>query len=201
MEQRSAQWFEARRGKFTASKFSCLIGKGITATAHTYILEKIVEDTYGIKEGPSTEAMQWGVEHEAEAIEYYTLLTGHDVELVGFVEGGTGFGGSPDALVNTDGINETKCPFNPINHLRYGLCETAKDLKKLNKANYWQCQGNMLATGRKWCDFVSFDPRLEGAAKMYILRVERDEQAIEELEQAIERAILRKNTLKEQLGL
>lgn len=201
MQQRSKAWFEARAGKFTASKFSCLIGASITAGAHTYILEKIVEDTYGIKEGPSTEAMQWGVEHEAEAIEYYGLLTGREVELVGFVEGGNGFGGSPDALVDADGINETKCPFNPINHLRYGLCETAKDLKKLNKSNYWQCQGNLLITGRKWCDFVSFDPRLEGSARMYILRIERDEQAIKELEQAIDRAILRKNTLKKQLGL
>jgi hypothetical protein len=36
----------------------------------------------------------------------------------------------------------------------------------------------MVCTGRKWCDFVSFDPRLPVGLQMEILRTERDEEQI-----------------------
>jgi hypothetical protein len=184
MEQRTVEWFEARRGKFTASKVSCLIGKTITATAHTYILEKIVESVYGIKEGITTEAMNWGI-----------------VQEVGFYSYSPNFGGSPDGLIVGEGVIEIKCPFNPINHLRYGLCKTPKDLKKLSKANYWQCVANMLATDTGYCDFMSYDPRLEGAAKMFILRIERDKEAETELINAIVRAVEYRQQLRTQLSI
>lgn len=201
MEQRTVEWFEARRGKFTASKVSCLIGKTITATAHTYILEKIVESVYGIKEGITTEAMNWGIEHEEEAVEYYSLISGTDVQEVGFYSYSPNFGGSPDGLIVGEGVIEIKCPFNPINHLRYGLCKTPKDLKKLSKANYWQCVANMLATDTGYCDFMSYDPRLEGAAKMFILRIERDKEAETELINAIVRAVEYRQQLRQKLNI
>jgi putative phage-type endonuclease len=188
MEQRTDEWLEARRGKFTASQFSKLIGSTITATAHTYVLDKIVETYYGIKENIVSEAMQWGIDYEPEAIDYYSLFTGEEVESVGFVSSDDIIGGSPDGLVLDDGVIEIKCPFNPVNHLRYGLCKTAKDLKKLNKANYWQCIGNMMVTDSSWCDFISYDPRMDGEGRMYILRIEQNQDAVNELKQAIDRA-------------
>lgn len=201
MEQGSKKWFEARAGKITASKAHLIMGKNITAGGHTYILEKIVEDIYGIKEGPTTEAMQWGNDYENEAREYYSLISGNLVEEVGFVPYSANFGGSPDGVIVGEGIIEIKCPFNPINHLRYGLCKTPADLKKLNKANYWQCVANMLATETKWCDFMSYDPRLEGAAKLFTLRIEWDNGPECELEAAIERAVMYKAELLKTLNL
>lgn len=201
MEQRTSEWLEARRGKFTSSQFYKLIGASITGTAHTYILERIVDTYYGIKDSITTEAMQWGVDYESEASEYYAILTGESVQNVGFISNDEITGGSPDGLVLDEGVIEIKCPFNPVNHLRYGLCETAKDLKKLSKPNYWQCIGNMMVTGRKWCDFVSYDPRLEGEGKMYILRIEQDKKAVDELKVAISKAQEHRVNLIEKLGL
>ncbi len=201
MEQRSAEWFAARAGKFTGSQFFKLVGKTLTATAKTYILEKIVEELYGIKESIASEAMTWGIDHENGALEYYSLVTGNTVEAVGFVSYSDFVGGSPDGLIDSDGLIEIKCPFNPVNHLRYGLCKTSKDLKKLSKANYWQCVGNMLVTGRQWIDFCSFDPRLSGEKAMFILRIEKDEKEEAELLQAIERAKLHKLQVIKDLGL
>lgn len=201
MQQRSPEWFAARAGKFTGSQFFNLIGKTLTATAKTYILEKIVEELYGIKESVASEAMTWGIDHENSALEYYSLVTGNTVEAVGFVSYSDFVGGSPDGLIDSDGLIEVKCPFNPVNHLRYGLCETSKDLKKLSKANYWQCVGNMLVTGRQWIDFCSFDPRLSGEKAMFILRIEKDEKEEAELLQAIERAKLHKLQVIKELGL
>lgn len=201
--QRTKKWFEDRCGKLTASKFSNLIGKIITQSGRTYILEKIVEMTYGIKESFPNEAMQWGITHEAEAIDYYSLLSGDLVQEVGFVQSSeiASAGGSPDGLVGEEGLIEIKCPFTPVNHLKYGLMKSAADLKKLNKANYWQCMGNIMVTNRKWCDFISFDPRLEGESRMYILRIERDEKAIDELKEAIHRALEEKENLLTQLKM
>ena len=88
-------------------------------------------------------------------------------------------GGTPDGLVNEDGIIEVKCPFNPANHLaniRFG--EQIDQYK-------WQMQGYLWITGRKWCDFVSYDPRFPEDLRMYVQRLERSEIMIEELEDRI----------------
>jgi putative phage-type endonuclease len=203
MQQRSKEWFLARCGKFTASGFSKLIGKNLTATAKTYILEKIVETHYGIQENHCSVAMQWGIGFEPEAAEYYELLTGSRVQECGFIQPSENsyFGGSPDGLIGESGLIEIKCPHNPVNHLRAGLCESAEDLKKLSKDYYWQCYGNMLVTGRKWCDFVSFDPRLQGEARMYVLRIERDETILTELSDSLKRGWLYREELRKKLGL
>ena len=203
MQQRSKEWFLARSGKFTASSFHKLTGKKLTETAKTYILEKVVEYTHGVQEGATSPAMQWGIDYEPEAVEFYELLTGNVVTECGFIqpEQDSYFGGSPDGLIGEKGLIEIKCPYNPVNHFKIGLCETPEDLKKLNKAYCWQCYGNMLATGREWCDFVSFDPRLQGEARMYVLRLERNETILTELTDSLKRGYLYRKELIKKLGL
>jgi hypothetical protein len=46
-------------------------------------------------------------------------------------------------------------------------------------------QWQMACTGRAWCDWVSFDPRLPEDLKLFIHRVERDQDRIDELEAAV----------------
>ena len=61
-----------------------------------------------------------------------------------------------------------------------------------------QVQGQMWATNRKWCDFVSFDPRIQGEKSFFCTRIERDEKYTNEtLEPAIYAFI---NNLKAMVG-
>jgi predicted phage-related endonuclease len=84
-------------------------------------------------------------------------------------------GASPDGLVGEDGLIEIKCP-NTATHIDYLL-------KGSVPGNYeLQMQWQMACTGRKWCDFVSFDPRLPVDLEMWIKRVDRDEALIADLE-------------------
>ena len=45
------------------------------------------------------------------------------------------------------------------------------------KDYYWQVQGLMWVTGRKWWDFCSFDPRMVGNTRLYVYREYADEDA------------------------
>jgi len=84
-------------------------------------------------------------------------------------------GASPDGLVDDDGLVEIKCP-NTSTHIDTILADAAP-------AKYvTQMQWQMACTGRKWCDFVSFDPRLPEQMQLFIKRVQRDEAMIGQLE-------------------
>jgi hypothetical protein len=120
--------------------------------------------------------MEWGTEQEPNARAAYSARTGELVEEVGFIDHPTiaMSGASPDGLVN-DGIVEFKCP-NTATHLEYLLAD--KVLEKYVTQMQWQ----MACTGRPWCDFVSYDPRLPEHLQMLVVRVPRNEVRIAELE-------------------
>jgi len=46
----------------------------------------------------------------------------------------------------------------------------------------WQ----LACTGRQWCDFVSFHPDFPEELQLLIIRHKRDDQAIKELEEAVQ---------------
>jgi hypothetical protein len=48
-----------------------------------------------------------------------------------------------------------------------------------------QVQGQMWITGREWCDFVSFDPRMPADLQLYVQRVQRNPEFIAGLEREI----------------
>ncbi len=183
VEQGSDDWFEARLGRATASRFKDVMLKirsGEAAGRKNYRFELVAERLTGERqEGFTTAAMQWGTETEPVARLKYELSTGNDVEETGFfAHPELMAGASPDGLIGDDGILEIKCP------------NTATHIETLRKRNvpstyYWQVQGQLWITGRKWCDFVSFDPRLLENAQYFSVRVERNEQHIRELESEV----------------
>lgn len=179
-EQRSPEWFEARLGKATASRFSDIMAKtrsGYAASRKNYMAELVTQRLTGaIPEPYSNTAMQWGTDNEPLARLAYELQTGNEVEETGlWVHDTLEAGASPDGFVNKDGVLEIKCP-NTATHI-----ETL-ELQQVPRQYLAQVQGQMWITDRKWCDFVSYDPRLPENAQMIIIRVERDEKYIEELE-------------------
>ena len=122
-------------------------------------------------------AMEWGIEKEAEARSLYAFMTDHDVEDVGFVNHPSidMTGASPDGLIGTDGLLEIKCP-NTATHIKTFTSGTID--KKYRNQMTWQ----MICTERSWCDFVSHDPRLPAEYNLCIIRFERDDEEVKQME-------------------
>jgi putative phage-type endonuclease len=180
-EQGSAGWFAIRCGKVTASRVADVIAKtktGFGASRANYAAQLIAERLTGeVAETYSNASMQWGTEQEPEARLAYEFRTDAEVEQVAFVGHPTidQSGASPDGLVGTDGMVEIKCP-NTATHLDTLL--TGIIPSKYETQMLWQ----MACTGRAWCDFVSFDPRLPENMRLFIKRLLRDDDRIAELE-------------------
>lgn len=184
MEQRSNEWFNARLGKVTGSRVADLTAKtktGYSASRANYMAELVVERLTGQQaERFTNAAMQWGTDVEPQARAAYEFLTDRPVVETGFVLHGSilDFGASPDGFVADDGLVEIKCP-NTATHIETLLNETVPG------KYVTQMQAQMACTGRLWCDFVSFDPRLPGDMQMWVSRVQRDDAMIAEMEREI----------------
>ena len=180
IEQGSDDWLMLRLGKLTASKFADVISKGRgkepSKTRVSYMYQLAAEILVG---EPATffknAAMQWGTDCEPAARAAYEIK--HDIEVVecAFIEHDEFVGVSPDGLVGIDGLLEIKCP-TTVTHLKYYMSGTMP-------AEYLaQVQGQLWVSGRDWCDFVSYDPRVRSEADYFELRVNRDDEYIKNLE-------------------
>jgi putative phage-type endonuclease len=182
--QGSPEWKAARLGRVTASRVADAVAKtktGWGASRANYMAELIAERLTGeAAEGFTSAAMQWGTEHEAEALAAYSFRHDADVVSVGFVPHPSiaMSGASPDGLIGDDGLVEVKCP-NTSTHIDT-LLEAGIPSKYV-----LQMQWQMACTGRAWCDFLSFDPRLPESMRLYVQRVERAPAVIAELERDI----------------
>lgn len=155
--QRTQDWWNARRGVPTASRFDAVLTPKTakpSASQEGYICELIAEK-FATEWPPSetpilSHAMAYGIEHEPRARAWYGFETGNDVREVGFVFADAGrYGCSPDGLIGSTGLLELKCP-QPQTHIRY--------LLDGGLPSEYKCQvhGQLIVTGFDWCDFVSF---------------------------------------------
>ena len=181
VEQGSDEWKRLRLGHVTASNVADVMAKGKSGEATTrykYKVRLVAERmTDTIPESYSNSAMEWGVEMEPIARMQYEAKTNAFVDKTGFWHHPTiqWVGVSPDGLVGEDGLVEIKCP-NTTTHLDYIFAN------KVPSEYYKQVQCQLWVTGRKWCDFVSFDPRLPTRNQLLIIRAERDEALIADME-------------------
>jgi putative phage-type endonuclease len=179
--QRDADWYAARIGKATASRFRDAIAtlkSGAPAQAQRdYLTELVVERlTQQPIQRFQNAAMTWGTEQEPAARTAYERVTGTSVEETGFVAHDVLLAGcSPDGLVDWDGLIEIKCPYSSANHI-----ETL--LNGMPDEHRAQVQGQMWITGRQWCDFVSYDPRMPAELQLHVQRIQRDPSFIADLE-------------------
>lgn len=170
MKQGTEEWFAARCGKITASRIGDIMAmtkSGPAASRKNYIAELICQRLTGnIEETYKSPAMQWGTENEPFARAAYEAVKGVLVAEIGFVDHPEilNSGASPDGLVETNGSIEIKCP-NTATHI-----DTMKT-GKIDQKYLFQMVWVMECTGREWCDFVSYDPRLPEELSLYIKRV------------------------------
>lgn len=181
LEQGTPEWYFARSRIPTASQFHTVLargkGGGASLTRKKYLLTLAGEILTGeYAESYSNAHMERGKEMEAEARDLYAFQTDAELDRVGFIFNDEwNAGGSPDALIGTDGALEIKTALPHIQLERL----LDNELPSEHKA---QCQGILALTGRSWIDFVSYWPKLP----IFIKRVERDERYIAELKVAIQ---------------
>lgn len=179
-EQQTEEWFSQRLGKVTASRVADIIAKtksGYSTSRANYMAELICERLTGSRgDSYMNAAMAWGTATEPQARSAYEAETGLLVETVGFVPHPTILeaGASPDGLVGDDGLVEIKCP-NTSTHIDTLLG------KSVPSKYITQIQWQLACTGRKWCDFVSYDPRMPENMQMFLFRVPRNDETIAEL--------------------
>jgi putative phage-type endonuclease len=179
--QRTDDWFADRLGKVTASRVADILARtksGPSASRANYAAELVAERLTGRRaEGFTSAAMQRGTDLEPLARDSYSFMTGNKVVEVGFVPHPTiaMTGASPDGLIDDDGLVEIKC-CGAARHIAVLKGDPAED--RYVKQMLWQ----MACTGRQWCDLAYYNPDLPTELQLKIIRIERDEVAIEQME-------------------
>lgn len=178
--QGSEAWLTMRLGWITASRFKDVKAAGAGKTRKSYMYQLAAEAITGDRvESYSNEYMEWGTLTEPQARATYEFVSGNTVEEVSFIKlnDTNKIGCSPDSLVGDDGMVEFKCP------------KTTTQIEtflsgKMPTGHAAQVQGQLWVAQREWCDFVSFDPRIDGDASYFIQRQQRDEKLIKEISEA-----------------
>jgi hypothetical protein len=184
--QGTPEWRQARCGKATGSRIADALAKvksgGWGASRKNYRAELVVERlTNQPINGWVSKEMQWGIDNEPDARRLYAFMTDSVVRQVGFVPHPRIImsGCSPDGWVGEEGIVQFKCP-NTAQHL------SVIDTDQIDDCYIKQINWEMACCERKWCDFVSYDPRvLIPEMQLYIQRVPRDDELIAEMEREI----------------
>lgn len=194
VQQTSPEWWQLRCGKATASSFDKIITavKGERSKSGDKYCYELCADRamptanyfskYGVSRG--TPAMQHGQDFEAKARDWYAYETGNTVQQIGFVESECGlFGCSPDGVIGlaeierlkgaewpiirgtVEGCLELKCP-QLDTHFEYVRKKTLPNEYKV------QVHGQLVVTGARYVDFVSYSP---DTPKRFLVRVEPDD--------------------------
>ncbi len=153
MEQRSEEWFLARKNRITASMVGAILGLSPYMTRSDAMRAMV-----RAREGAETEfkgnvATEHGTFHEDGARFEYEMETTHTVTPCGFIEYEDWAGASLDALIGETGLLEIKCPFG----LRKDEAPIFKPLA--DQPHYHaQVQFQLFCTGRKWAHFFQWAP-------------------------------------------
>jgi putative phage-type endonuclease len=188
--QRSNEWHEQRRGKFTASEIVKLLGvKGLGETGKSYAFDKAIEQLFGeMEESFISYDMQRGIDLEPLAFAKFKEikeLEFIEVENCGFFEYENEAGASPDGLVGEDAILEIKCPRSTT---FFKLVAT----NEIDSKYYAQMQLQMMATNRNRAHFFNYLVH-EGMEYWHEIIVERDEVLCDKIKERIKEAVEIKN--------
>ena len=199
LEQGTPEWLAARSGKVTASRIADLmatIKTGEAASRRDYRAQIVAEILTGQSQerGYVNDEMRWGTEQEPFARSAYEIAQGVLVDQVGFVIHPRleRAGASPDGVVG-EGLVEIKCP-KTATHLMYVVADIVPTQYKPQML--WQ----MACTDARWCDFVSFDPRLPEELQLFVARFPRDDGRIAEMEAEVVRFLAEVDETLEKLA-
>lgn len=181
--QRSAQWFAARCGRLCGSHANDMLAtvqKGEAAGRRKLRAKLVLERVTGKSQERAfqSQAMQDGIEREADAAARYEALTGNILSFTGYLSHTDHLAGcSLDGHVGDfEGIAEIKCPeaHTHLDYLRTGTVPTDY---------YRQVIHNLWISGAKWCDWLSYHPDFPDHLQVKLVRITRSDQAIFDYEQ------------------
>jgi len=177
-EQGTPEWFAARLGKPSASRFAEIYtstGKE-SKSREKYLYELAGEVISGQMDvGYKNGYMQRGNDMEDEARSTFEFIEGVEISKVGFcLDDGGRWGCSPDGLILPEGGLELKCK---------NLALHVECIKKdaVPAQHMVQIQGGMWVTGAKYWYFMSYFP----GVKAFIKLVPRNDSFIKQLEIAV----------------
>ena len=184
IQQRTDEWHELRKGKFTASEIYKLMGiKALGETGKGYAFDKAVEQVYGeTEESFISFDMQRGIELEPLAFAKFQELKDAEflnVETCGFF-GNEIYGASPDGLVGSDAILEIKCP-KPSTFFKIVANNEIKD------QYLYQMQLQMMVTGRNKAYFFNYCI-IEGVEYWHEIEVLKDDVICDKIKERINEA-------------
>lgn len=178
-EQRSQAWMDARLGRLTGSRAGDMlttIKSGAWGASRKNLLMQLVLERVTCKSQErvvQTQAMQDGIEREADALRLYEHITGRALRVSGFLRHADLYAGcSLDGHVGDfEEIVEVKCPQAATHweYLRTGV---------VPPDYYWQCIHGLWMTGARHCDWMSFHPEFPEKLRFKLVCIHRDEQAI-----------------------
>ena len=174
-EQRSEEWYNSRLGVPSASNYGKIVdGSGKPSKSQSGYMYKLAAEriTGSREETYMSVAMEEGINREETSRWVYAMEYSVIVDEVGFCLDDSGrYGASPDGLVGDNGLVELKNPSGKVavEYLLKG---------RLPSVYFQQVEGQLLVTGRDYCDFVSYFPGLP----LFVIRVERDEEFLARLE-------------------
>jgi len=154
MEQRSPEWFEARKGRITASSVGAILGNSPNATRED-VMRRMVREWVGAEpEFEGNIATEYGTRNESGALAEYVMETGAEVHGVGFITREDWAGCSPDGLIGPLGGLEIKCPFGKRK-------DDDPEFRTLAEQPHYydQVQFSLWVTGRDAWDFYQWSPR------------------------------------------
>lgn len=167
IHQQTPEWFQQRIGKLTASNMAAAMSflkNGKESTERQKLKMQVVAErlTDIIVPHYVTEAMAWGIATEAEAKEAASKLIGIEINPCGFFDHPEidNLGATPDGLIDDDGLIEIKCP-TTVTHLSWLLEDKVPDQHRP------QMTAQLLCTGRRYCQFMSYDPRVPKRPILY----------------------------------
>jgi len=156
MEQRSPEWFAARKGRVTGSMVGAILGLDPN-TSRDEAMRRMVRAYQGLpSEFEGNIATSWGTNHETEAREAFEYHQGVQVAPASFVVHPmrSWIGASPDGYISNHALLEIKCP--------YGLRDKPKPVPfktiKEQPHYYAQMQIQMYCTDRISCYFWQWTP-------------------------------------------
>jgi len=181
-----ALWLRARAGKLTASRMRDamdFLKNGQPSAKRSQLMRELLAERLT---GDSvrhfvTDAMMHGLQFEDEAKAAYEAETGVIVGEAGFYDHPRidALGATPDGLV-PGGLIETKCP-TTATFVEWRMAGVVPEEHKPQMIVQLAC------TGRAWCDFVAFDPRIKNPAhRLFIRRFEPTAEEIAKVEAAAE---------------